>query len=414
VDSTNHNQLSREELYEKVWMAPATQVAAELGISDVALAKRCKKLNVPKPSPGYWSKIAAGRPPSKTPLPPTPSEIFIQAAEKPLKRALSLPETTEQLHPLATELLNKLTAAKPDWEKRNSVCVGTLPEVKVSKALIDRAAKCFHVILNNVEPLGILFCKAQGSYNSGYFKKGRDRLYLRIEEEQGPPQSAPGRISRYTRWASYSKDTGARCGKLTFSLMPDRYGFREAKKWKEGDKSTLCQLLSQIATEIRGHYVEELKRRVRAAVEHEKWRIESERLHREYLQREAIRQEEERQQRHAEALQAAAQARTDDLLKAAEWWRLHQSALVFINECERRWRSTQTGELTNEQQNWLAWAVEKNQATSPFDANYPDPLKDGAFDFAGIPLGGPYPPKRDFPCPPTMPKIPPPAPLTRI
>lgn len=396
-------ELSREELYEKVWAAPTVQVAAELGISDVALARRCKNLNVPKPSPGYWAKIAAGQTPSKTPLPPTANELFIQAAEKPLKRSFSLPETTEQLHPLATELLKKLTAAKPDWEKRIGICEGNLPEVRIYKGLIERAAKCFHVILNNIEPLGILFCKAQGSYNSGYFKRGRDRLYLRIEEEPSHRQI----VSGHTSWP-WSRDHQMGCGKLTFLLMTDRYAFRDAKKWKEGDKSALGQLLRQIATEIRRHYAEELKRRARAAAEYKKWRIESERLHREYLQREAIRQEEERQQRHAEALKATAQARIDDFLKAAEWWRLHQSAVAFIRECERRWRNDQAGELTNEQQTWLAWAMNKNLATSPFEAKYPDPLKDGGFDFASIPLGGPYPPKRDFPRPPTMPNIPPP------
>jgi hypothetical protein len=53
--------LTREQLYEKVWSAPTVQVAAELGISDVALAKRCKRLNVPKPSLGFWAKVAAGQ-----------------------------------------------------------------------------------------------------------------------------------------------------------------------------------------------------------------------------------------------------------------------------------------------------------------------------------------------------------------
>ena len=38
---------SREELYELVWSKPMTAVAAELGVSDVALAKRCRKLFVP-------------------------------------------------------------------------------------------------------------------------------------------------------------------------------------------------------------------------------------------------------------------------------------------------------------------------------------------------------------------------------
>src|SRR2546426_12020410 len=98
-------ELSREELYEKIWAAPTTQVAAEFGISDVALAKRCKKLNVPKPSLGYWAKVAAGQKPEKVPLPPTINEVFVQTAEKPLPQTLSLPETTNQLHPMAAELL---------------------------------------------------------------------------------------------------------------------------------------------------------------------------------------------------------------------------------------------------------------------------------------------------------------------
>ena len=45
---------------------------------------------------------------------------------------------------------------------------------------------------------------------------------------------------------------------------------------------------------------------------------------------------------------------------------------------------------------------------SPLETGYPDPAKDGAFDAAAVPFGGPYPAKRDFPRPPTMPKIPPP------
>ena len=92
---------------------PTTQLAAELGISDVALSKRCKKLNVPKPPLGYWAKVAAGQKPEKVPLPPTTNEVFVHAAEKPLPKTLSLPETTNQLHPMAAELLRMLKTAKP-------------------------------------------------------------------------------------------------------------------------------------------------------------------------------------------------------------------------------------------------------------------------------------------------------------
>jgi hypothetical protein len=44
--------LSREDLYELVWSKPKTEVARDFGLSDVALAKRCRKLGVPVPGRG--------------------------------------------------------------------------------------------------------------------------------------------------------------------------------------------------------------------------------------------------------------------------------------------------------------------------------------------------------------------------
>jgi hypothetical protein len=46
-------KLTREEIYQRVWSKPATLLAKDLGISDVAIAKICKKLNIPKPYSGY-------------------------------------------------------------------------------------------------------------------------------------------------------------------------------------------------------------------------------------------------------------------------------------------------------------------------------------------------------------------------
>jgi hypothetical protein len=53
-------KITREELYERIWKMPATKLAKELGISDVALAKVCRTLNVPKPGPGHWRLIQLG------------------------------------------------------------------------------------------------------------------------------------------------------------------------------------------------------------------------------------------------------------------------------------------------------------------------------------------------------------------
>lgn len=62
--------LTRQQLYELLWTKPTTEIAKELGVSDVWVGKVCKRANIPKPPPGYWQKIAAGKVIKRLPLPP--------------------------------------------------------------------------------------------------------------------------------------------------------------------------------------------------------------------------------------------------------------------------------------------------------------------------------------------------------
>src|SRR5437016_8147809 len=61
--------LSREDLYELVWSKPMRELAKDFGISDVALAKRCRRLGVPVPGRGYWARVDAGQQPYRPQLP---------------------------------------------------------------------------------------------------------------------------------------------------------------------------------------------------------------------------------------------------------------------------------------------------------------------------------------------------------
>lgn len=54
-------QYNREDLYQQVWQEPMQILARRYGVSDVALAKTCRKLLVPLPGRGYWAKKAAGK-----------------------------------------------------------------------------------------------------------------------------------------------------------------------------------------------------------------------------------------------------------------------------------------------------------------------------------------------------------------
>jgi integrase len=69
---------NRKKLYDEVWSEPAISVAKWYGISDVALAKMCRKLSVPLPGVGYWAKVAAGQSPPRRALPKLSSNAYDQ------------------------------------------------------------------------------------------------------------------------------------------------------------------------------------------------------------------------------------------------------------------------------------------------------------------------------------------------
>lgn len=60
---------NRRELYAEVWEQPLVKVAAKYGISAVALGKVCRKLQIPLPGRGYWTKKEFGKPVERLPLP---------------------------------------------------------------------------------------------------------------------------------------------------------------------------------------------------------------------------------------------------------------------------------------------------------------------------------------------------------
>jgi hypothetical protein len=117
---------NREELYERVWTMPIRDLARQYGVSDVALGKTCRKLNVPVPGRGYWNKKAANQ--LVEPRPPLPSA---SSNERPTARARLGPQQVQtfglnpqtladvglgvERHPVAVSL----DSAKPpvlDWE----------------------------------------------------------------------------------------------------------------------------------------------------------------------------------------------------------------------------------------------------------------------------------------------------------
>ena len=114
--------LTRRELYDLVWSKPMTAIAHEFGVSSVAFAKNCTKLNVPRPGRGYWQQLASGLKPKREPLPlaekGTPTTIELTRHEKTAgPRGSSEPAPIVEVrgeirspHPLVSRLRQELGA----------------------------------------------------------------------------------------------------------------------------------------------------------------------------------------------------------------------------------------------------------------------------------------------------------------
>ena len=109
-DSHRARTVQRQVLYDQVWAQPMTKVAEEYGISNVALAKICKKLNIPCPWRGYWRRKETGKAVKQLPLPPN-SDLT--------KQAVTIHRTIrpESLEPISEETTQRITAEQAPEQK---------------------------------------------------------------------------------------------------------------------------------------------------------------------------------------------------------------------------------------------------------------------------------------------------------
>jgi hypothetical protein len=157
----------REELYKEVWAEPIIHVAKRYGISDVAIAKVCRKLNVPVPGRGYWAKKANDHAVKQIPLPPmaNPPQLWIP---KPTPKAATRPPDPEleeidlkkqagafeadfgaKVHPLIKQARQILSKGGEDRHHFRVAPYGShCPNVRVSKNRLDRALTLMNCLLH--------------------------------------------------------------------------------------------------------------------------------------------------------------------------------------------------------------------------------------------------------------------------
>lgn len=348
--------MSREDLYQKVWTTPATKLASEFGISDVALGKICRRMDIPKPAPGYWRKIETGHhpqiPPLTTPNQDTLTGVCIPYHFQAEQLALKDPQISERL---ATEQLseNRIVVAEtlPDphpliaqmlsWREKNALGTETdarderdsLPDIEVSDMTLDRALRIMDAVLKAVEVRGYrvkvsrdywekatrVFCtdvdaEVQISLSERYSEVERE---LTPAERKKPPYLIDQRLITIPS------------GKLIFKVKGRRV---DTKWWNDKKLNPLENRLNEVVAGIIT-------------------KLESLRLE-ELAKREAAQRRLNEQRRREEE-----QARRDKLHKDVAAWRKSEDIRAYLRAYEAK-LLCQQGEITSgsEEDLWLKWA----------------------------------------------------------
>ena len=158
-------RLTRAELYEKVWATPVRTLAKEFGMSDVGLAKICRKHDIPIPPLGYWRKKETGNKVVPPPLPAAkndletldiyvrdrlPPELAALAAEPAAEIAIP----AELSHEFVTRTEKLLTSGKENEKKLIVPKDGTLSHLLVSREQMSRALRIMNALFLALEERG--------------------------------------------------------------------------------------------------------------------------------------------------------------------------------------------------------------------------------------------------------------------
>lgn len=311
---------SRAAFHDLVWSRPMTHLAKEFGLSDVALHKICRKHGIPSPPLGWWAKKNAGKPVTRTPLPPARagagasdsitiastgffgedgslSAVREQARNRAAARAA---EDGSPDHPVVDRTLARLRKAKPSERGLVSADGSGLIACEIAPASIDRLAIALPPIVQAASAQG--FVLAHGE-TSARFKSESESLEFSIVEEvrrithvlteteharQAAWERKRDRRIRSRSWGSMLADRPEFAewdyrptSRLTFEIEdPGIYrGQAPRRNFRDGKTQRLETMASDIA--IGMAVLAAAKAQERARREAEARRLEEQRRHRE-------------------------------------------------------------------------------------------------------------------------------------
>lgn len=384
-----HTKLSREELYKEVWKTPIHQLSGKYGLSDVGLAKVCKRMGIPRPPRGYWRRLQTGGKPHKVAL-PKPREddkLEVELSGNPGKaRTSGTPATKKQSrvakrppvlsdaldnpHPLVATALTQLEPAKEDHSGIVVPRAKRVLDIRVSRPEIDRSLRLLDTLIKSweAEGLTVRFIK-EGDNFATSLCFGDEQFQIRIEEGIEDYNPGPTDDEKLKPKWSWEERKGHRAtGILTLYLNGEHTGFHSRFNRRYFDRSGIPfeSKTHQIWAagmdyfDKRASYNIELEERKRATEAAQQRRRE------EWKRWE----EEHKREREEQRLREIEDKKIQELAEAAGKWTTAEQMRKFIPICEA---SLKESGLDDESITaWTSWARLAAESIDPIYQGYPD------------------------------------------
>jgi len=264
-------EITREELYRVVWAKPGVVLAEEFGISDVGLAKICKRLRVPRPPRGYWRMLEVGRQIAVPRLPPLrkddPERAYI-APQRPkpearpqdpliLERVRQESLSVNQInvspdlrgaHSLVRQTKALLQSGQADsygrmFPRSSGSVDRKCLNVSVSKETLPRALRIMSALLIALEARG---CKIEINERKTQCLINGERVAFYLWEKVKRRDREPGDGPRKGQWG-FDKWVFNPTGELMFVI--DDYWIAK-KNWKDRKNKPLEDQLNDIVVGV--------------------------------------------------------------------------------------------------------------------------------------------------------------------
>lgn len=346
----------RAKLFDLAWEKPLLDIAVQIGVSDVAVAKACRRANIPLPGRGYWAKRPKDRAKKPT-LPPITdrvhAEISFTVVDPEAFRLSKKAQYSGELIHVPAELVDPhpLVALTAKVAKRATPVNGVLPlrsktalSVVVTPPTFDRALLILDALIKACVKLGYQW-RVSSKGKTLISCDGYDievHLKEQTKRRELPP---PPPKNRSLYWAPTKEYEWLPTNILVFAIENEMAGGAR-RSWGDGKTASLEEKLHEIVAGL-PNAVAGIK-----ALQDERDEF-------------ARRLQEDAERRRNEAWKAEETRQLRQILTTAVGrWNRAEQIRALCERVEQRARATSEQALTACEP-WLAWARSQADLLDP-------------------------------------------------